>query len=154
MIRGFLQILKDDSVKVLHSVCQQIWKTQQWPVFQTGKGTGKGQFSFQSQRKAMPEKCSNYSTVALISHTSKVMLKILQARLQQYMNCELPDVFPADILVRLLTSCCPPGGGHSHHLGFSRESFLFSPLGPSVSSMIPLFGLTPHTGSIQPLVDS
>ena len=105
-------------------------------------------------KKGNAKKCSNYSTIALISHTSKVMLKILQARLQQYVNCELPDVFPADILVRLLISCCPPGGGHSHHLGFSGESFLFSPLGPSVSSMIPLFGLIPHTGSIQPLVDS
>ena len=57
----------------------------------SGHKTGKGQFSFQSQRKAMP-KCSNYRTIALISHTSKVMLKILQASLQQYMNCELPDV--------------------------------------------------------------
>ena len=54
--------------------------------------TGKGQFSLQSQRKAMAKKCSNYRTIALISHTSKVMLKILQVRLQQYMNCELPDV--------------------------------------------------------------
>ena len=57
-----------------------------------GHRTGKGQFSFQSQRKAMPKKCSNYCTIALISHTSKVMLKILQVRLQQYMNHELPDV--------------------------------------------------------------
>ena len=54
--------------------------------------TGKGQFSFQSQRKAMPKKCSDYCKIALISHTSKVMLKILKARLQQYVNCELPDV--------------------------------------------------------------
>ena len=66
-----LQILKDDAIKVLHSICQQIWKTQQWPR------TGKGQFLFQSQ---MPK---NYCTIALISHTSKVMLKILQARIQQ-----------------------------------------------------------------------
>ena len=58
----------------------------------SGHRTGKGQFSFQSQRKAMPKKCSNYCTVALISHTIKVMLKILQARLQQYVNRELPDV--------------------------------------------------------------
>ena len=58
----------------------------------SGHRTGKGQFSFQSQRKAMPKKCSNYCTIALISHTSKVMLKILQARLQQYVNHELPDV--------------------------------------------------------------
>ena len=74
-----LQILKDDAVKMLHSICQQIWKTQQWPQ------TGKGQLSFQSQRKATKE-CSNYRTTALISHTSKTMLKILQARLQQYVN--------------------------------------------------------------------
>ena len=69
-----LQILKDDALKVLHSICQQIWKTQQW------KRTGKGQFSLQSQRKAMPE---NAQTNAQLnsSHTSKVMLKILQARL-------------------------------------------------------------------------
>ena len=61
--------------------------------FNSGHSTGKGQFSFQSQRKAMNAKeCSNYHTIALISHTSKVMLKILQARLQQYVNCELPDV--------------------------------------------------------------
>ena len=58
----------------------------------SGHRTGKGQFSFQSQRKAMPKKCSNCCTIALISHASKVMLKILQARLQQYLNCELPDV--------------------------------------------------------------
>ena len=58
----------------------------------SGHRTGKSQFSFQSQRKAMSKKCSNYHTTALISHTSKVMLEILQARLQQYVNCELPDV--------------------------------------------------------------
>ena len=80
------QILKDDAVKVLHSICQQIWKTQQWPQ------AGKAQFSFQSQRKGNAKECSNYRTVALISHASKVMLKILQARLQQYMNHELPYV--------------------------------------------------------------
>ena len=80
------QILKDDAVKGLHSICQQIWK------FSSGHRTGKGQFSFQSQRKAMPKKCSNYCTIVLISHTSKVMLKILQARLQQYLNRELPDI--------------------------------------------------------------
>ena len=80
------QILKDDAVKVLlHSICQQIWKTQQWPqdwkrpvLILIPKGNAK--------------ECSNYCTIALISQTSKVMLKILQARLQQYMNCELPDV--------------------------------------------------------------
>ena len=80
------QILKDDDVKVLHSKCQQIWKTQHW------HRTGKGQFSFRSQRKAMPKICSNYCTVVLISHASKVMLKIFQARLQQYLNHGLPEV--------------------------------------------------------------
>ena len=77
------QILKDDAVKVLHSICQQIWKTQQWP--QDWK-------SFHSKPKERQAKeCSNYITIALISHTSKVMLKILQARLQLYMNREIPD---------------------------------------------------------------
>ena len=79
------QILKDDAVNVVHSICQHIWKTQQWPQ------NRKGQFSFQSQRKAMPK---NAQTTAQLhsSHVSKIMLKILQARLQQYVNCELPDV--------------------------------------------------------------
>ena len=79
------QILKDDAVKVLHSVCQQIWKTQQWPDW-------KRSVFFPIPKKGNAKECSNYRTVALISHTSKVMLKILQARLQQYMNHELPDV--------------------------------------------------------------
>ena len=78
------QILKDDVVKVLHSVCQQIWKTQQWPQ------TGKGQFSL--PKKGSAKEWSNYCAIALISHASKVLLKILQARLQQYVNRELPDV--------------------------------------------------------------
>ena len=80
------QILKDEAVKVLHSICQQIWKIQQWPqdwkrsifILLTKKGNGK--------------ECSNYCAIALISHASKVMLKILQARLLQYVNQELPDV--------------------------------------------------------------
>ena len=75
------QILKDDAVKVLHSVCKQIWKTQQWP--QDWKS---------SVFIPIPKKGSNYHIIALTSHASKVMLKILQARLQQYMNCELLDV--------------------------------------------------------------
>ena len=79
------KILKDDAVKVLHSICQQIWKTERW------HRTGKGQFSCQSQRKAMA-KCSNYHIIALIPHTSNVMVKILQARLQQYVNQELPEM--------------------------------------------------------------
>ena len=78
------QILKDDAVKVLHSICQQIWKPQQWPqdwkrsVFMLKKGNAK--------------ECSNTHMIALISHASKIALKILQAMLQQYMNHELPDV--------------------------------------------------------------
>ena len=81
-----LQILKDDVFKVLHSICQQIWKTQQWPpdwkrlVFIPIPKTGKA------------KECSNYHIIGLISHAIKVMLKILQARLQQYVNYELPDV--------------------------------------------------------------
>ena len=73
-------------MKVLHSTCQQIWKTQQW--LQDWKRS----VFIPIPKKGNAEECSNYCTVALISHTSKVMLKILQARLQQHMNCELPDV--------------------------------------------------------------
>ena len=80
------QILKDDAVKVLHSICQQIWKTQQWPQ------DWKRSIFIPIRKKGNPKECSNYHTIALISHASKVMLKILQARLQQHMNCELPDV--------------------------------------------------------------
>ena len=80
------QILKDDAVKVLHSICQQIWTTQQWPQ------DSKRSVFIPIPKKDNAKQCSNYHTVALISHASKVMLKILQARLQQYMNRELPDV--------------------------------------------------------------
>ena len=80
------QILKDDAVKVLHSICQQMWKTQQWPQ------DWKRSVFIPIPKKGNAKECSNYHTIALISHTSKVMLKILQARLQQYVNCELPDV--------------------------------------------------------------
>ena len=80
------QILKDDAVKMLHSICQQIWKTQQWP-----HGWKRSVF-IPIPKKSNAKKCSNYCTIALISHASKVMLKILQARLQQYMSHELPDV--------------------------------------------------------------
>ena len=79
------QILKDDAVKVLHSICQQTWKTQQWP-----KGWKRSVF-IPIPKKGNAKECSNYCTIALISHASKVMLKILQARLQQYMNHELSD---------------------------------------------------------------
>ena len=71
---------------MLHSTCQQIWKTQQWPQ------DWKTSVFIPIPKKGNAKECSNYHTSALISHASKVMLKILQARLQQYMNCELPDV--------------------------------------------------------------
>ena len=80
------QILKDDAVKVLHSVCQQIWKTQQWPQ------DWKRSIFIPVPKKGNAKECSNYRTIALISHTRKAMLKILQASLQQYVNQELPDV--------------------------------------------------------------
>ena len=79
------QVLKDDAVKVLHSICQQIWKTQQWPQ------DWKRSVFIPIPKKGNAKECPNYCTIALTSHTSKVMLKILQARLQQYMNHELPD---------------------------------------------------------------
>ena len=78
------QLLKDDAFKVLHSICQQIWKTQQWPQ------DWKRSAFIPVPKKGNAKECSNYHSIALISHASKVMLKILQARLQQYMNCELP----------------------------------------------------------------
>ena len=80
------QILKDDALEVLHSICQQIWKTQQWP--QDWKMSG----FIPIPKKGNAKECSNYRTIALISHANKVMLKILQARLQQHMNHELPGV--------------------------------------------------------------
>ena len=80
------QILKDDAVKVLHSICQQIWKTQQWPQ------DWKRSVFIPIPKKGNAKECSNYCTTAFISHASKLMLRILQARLQQYMNGELPDV--------------------------------------------------------------
>ena len=80
------QILKDDAVKVLHSICQQICKTQQWPQAQIRS------VFIPIPKNGNAKECSNYRTTALISHSSKVMLRILQARLQQYMNRELPDV--------------------------------------------------------------
>ena len=80
------QILKDDAVKVLHSICQHILKTQHWPQ------DWKRSVFIPVPKKGNPKECSNYSTIALISHVSKAMLKILQVRLQQYLNQELPDV--------------------------------------------------------------
>ena len=80
------QILRDDAVKALHSMCQQIWKTQQWPQ------DWKRSVFIPIPKKGNDKECSNYRTDVLISHASKLILKILQARLQQYMNCELPDI--------------------------------------------------------------
>ena len=80
------QILKDDAVKVLHSICQQVGKTQQWPQ------DWKRSVFIPIPKKGNAKECSNYCTIALISHASKVTLKILQARFQQYVNHELPDV--------------------------------------------------------------
>ena len=83
---GLFQILKYDAVKVLHSICQHIWKTQEWPQ------EWKRSVFIPIPKQGNAKECSNYRTIALISHVSKVMLKILQARLQQYVNCEFPDV--------------------------------------------------------------
>ena len=80
------QILKDDAVKVLHSICRQIWKIQQWPQ------DWKMSVFISIPKKGNTKECSNYHTIAFISHTNKVVLKILQFRLQQYVNQELPDV--------------------------------------------------------------
>ena len=80
------QILKDGAVKVLHSICQQIWKTQQWPQ------DWKRSVFIPIPKKGNAKECSSYHTIALISHASQIMLKILQARLQQYVKRELPDV--------------------------------------------------------------
>ena len=80
------QVLKDDTVRVLHSVCQQIWKTQQWPQ------DWKRSVFIPIPKKGNAKEWSNYCTIALISHTSKVMLIILQTKVQWYVNCELPDV--------------------------------------------------------------
>ena len=80
------QSLNNDAVKMLHSICQQIWKTQQWPQ------DWKRSVFIPIPKKGNAKECSNYRTIALISHASKVMLRILQPRLQQYMNHELPDV--------------------------------------------------------------
>ena len=80
------QVLKDDAVKVLHSICQPIWKTQQWPQ------DWKMSVFIPITKKGNAKECSNYHTIVLISHTSKLMLKIVQARLQQYVDHKLPDV--------------------------------------------------------------
>ena len=83
---GLFQILKDNAMKVLHSICQQIWKTQQWPQ------DWKRSVCILIPKKGNAKECSNYRKIALISHASTIMFKIIRARLQQYMNHELPDV--------------------------------------------------------------
>ena len=83
---SLFQILKDDAVKVLHSICQQIWKSQHWPQ------DWKRSVFILIPKKGNAKECSNYHTIALISHACTVILKILQARLRQYVNCELPDM--------------------------------------------------------------
>ena len=83
---SYFQILKDDAVKVLHSICQQIWITRQWSQ------DWKRSVFIPVPKKGSGKECSNCCTIALISHASKVMLKIIQARAQQYVNCEIPDV--------------------------------------------------------------
>ena len=101
------QILEDDAVKVLPSICQQIWKTQQWPQ------DWKRSVFIPISKKGNAKECSNYRTIALISHASKVMLKILQARLQQYMNSELPDVQAGFRKAEEPEIKLPPFGGSS-----------------------------------------
>ena len=86
ILAELFQILNDDAVKVLHSICQEIWKTQQWPQ------DWKRSVFIPVPKKGNDRECSNYRTIALISHASKVMLKILKARFQKYMNHELPGV--------------------------------------------------------------
>ena len=86
ILTELFQILKDDAVKMLHSLCQQIWKIQQWPQ------DWKRSVFIPIPKKGNAKECSKYHTIALISHANKVMLKILQVRLQQYVNQELPDI--------------------------------------------------------------
>ena len=86
ILAELFQILKDDAVQVLHSICQQVWKTQLWPQ------DWKRSVFIPIPKKGNAKEWSNYRTIAFISHASKVMLKIFQARLQEYVNCELPDV--------------------------------------------------------------
>ena len=111
------QILKDDAVKVLHSICQQIWKTQQWPQ------DWKTSVFIPIPKKGNAKKCSNYHTIGLISYASKVMLKFLQARLQQYMNRELPDVQAGFRKGREPEIRLPTSAGISKKQESSRKTF-------------------------------
>ena len=112
------QIPKDDAVKVLHSICQQIWKTQQWPQH------WKRSVFIPIPKKGNTKECSFYHIIVFISHTSKVMLKILQARLQQYMNCELPDVQAGFRKGRGTRDQLPTSFGSPKKQESSRETFI------------------------------
>ena len=112
------QILKDDAVKVLYSICQQIWKSQQWPQ------DWKRSVFIPIPKKGNTKECSFYHIIVLISHTSKVMLKILQARLQQYMNCELPDVQAGFRKGRGTRDQLPTSFGSPKKQESSRETFI------------------------------
>ena len=110
------QILQDDAVKVLHSICQQVWKTQQWPQ------DWKRSVFIPIPKKGNEKECSNYHTTAFISHASKVMLKILQARLQQYVNHELPDVQTGFRKDRETRNQMPTSSGSSKKQEISRNT--------------------------------
>ena len=110
------QILKDDAAKVLHSICQQIWKTQQWPQ------NWKRSVFIPIPKKGNRKECSNYRTIALISHASKVMFKILHTRLQQYMNHELADVQAGFRKGRGTRDQLPTSTGSQKKQGNSRKT--------------------------------
>ena len=112
------QILKDDAVKGLHSICKHIWKTQQWPQ------DWKRSVFIPITRKGNAKECSNYRTIALISYTSKVTLKILQARLQQYMNRELPNASWFWKRQRNQRSNCQHPLGHRKNKGIPEKQLL------------------------------
>ena len=112
------QILKDDAVKVLHSISQQIWKTQQCPQ------DWKRPIFISIPKKGNVKECSNYCTIALISHTSTVMLKILQATLQQYVNHKLPDVQAGFRKGRGTRNKLPTSVGSSKKQECSRKTFI------------------------------
>ena len=114
------QILNDDAVKVLHSKCQQIWKSQQWPQY------WKRSVFIPIPKKGNAKECSNYCTIALISHTGKVMLKVLQARLQQYENQKLPDVQAGFRKGRGTRDKLPTSTGSSKKQECSRKTSIFA----------------------------
>ena len=112
------QILKDDVVKVLHSICQQIWKTQQWPQH------WKRSVFILIPKKGNAKECSNYCTIAIISHASKIILKILQARLQHYVNHELPDIQAVLEKAEESKIKLPTSTGSTKKQEYSRKTFL------------------------------